>query len=237
VVKAFTEEEVARFFEAAKMPLPHGALFWTLALTGLRVGEALALKWSDVDLAHGVVHVKRSRNRKGFVSTPKSGERLVRLSNRASRMLQRLQMLRAERARRQRWKTPPDEIFVTSRGTPPNRWAVREAFIDVLERAGLPKHHTPHSLRHTYASLLLKNGEPVQYVQQQLGHKTIALTVDLYGRWAKAEPQHGGANYLDTFTQTGNRTGSNEGLTSRKSAQIVAIRAKATQIPSWSGGR
>jgi integrase len=45
----------------------------------------------------------------------------------------------------------------------------------------LPEHLTPHSLRHTYASLLLAAGADVQFVRQQLGHASIKLTVDLYG--------------------------------------------------------
>jgi hypothetical protein len=49
--------------------------------------------------------------------------------------------------------------------------------------AELPPHFTPHSLRHTYASLLIQQGESPVYVQRQLGHSSIQLTVDLYGRW------------------------------------------------------
>ncbi len=49
-----------------------------------------------------------------------------------------------------------------------------------LERAGLRQIH-PHVLRHTFASLLLSNGEPITYVKEQLGHGSIQLTVDTYG--------------------------------------------------------
>jgi len=53
----------------------------------------------------------------------------------------------------------------------------------VLKAAGLPEHFTPHCLRHTYASLMLQQGESVAYVQRQLGHASIQLTVDTYGKW------------------------------------------------------
>src|SRR5215510_5368788 len=46
-----------------------------------------------------------------------------------------------------------------------------------------PRHFTPHCLRHTYASLLLQQGESPAYVQRMLGHASIQLTVDTYGRW------------------------------------------------------
>ena len=51
------------------------------------------------------------------------------------------------------------------------------------KRAGLPLHFSPHCLRHSYASLLLQQGESPVYVQRQLGHASIKLTVDTYGRW------------------------------------------------------
>jgi integrase len=47
----------------------------------------------------------------------------------------------------------------------------------------LPGHFTPHSLRHTFASLLLQQGESPAFVKEQMGHASINITVDLYGRW------------------------------------------------------
>src|SRR6188768_1128892 len=55
----------------------------------------------------------------------------------------------------------------------------------VLKAAKLPEHFTPHCLRHTYASILLAEGVSPVYVQEQLGHATIELTVSTYGRWLK----------------------------------------------------
>src|SRR5882724_11229465 len=55
--------------------------------------------------------------------------------------------------------------------------------LKVLKAAGLPLHFSPHRLRHTFASLLLQQGESPAYVQRQLGHASIQLTVDTYGKW------------------------------------------------------
>ena len=52
-----------------------------------------------------------------------------------------------------------------------------------LQAATLPLHFSPHCLRHTFASLLLQQGESPAYVQRQLGHASIQLTVDTYGKW------------------------------------------------------
>ena len=62
---------------------------------------------------------------------------------------------------------------------------VRRATLRVLKAAKLPLHFTPHGLRHGYASTLLAEGFSPVYVQEQLGHATIELTVSTYGRWLK----------------------------------------------------
>jgi integrase len=56
-------------------------------------------------------------------------------------------------------------------------------FGKILKATGLPPHFTPHCLRHRFASLLLQQGESPAYVQRQLGHASIDLTVDTYGKW------------------------------------------------------
>jgi hypothetical protein len=66
-----------------------------------------------------------------------------------------------------------------------NHSNVGKAFGRCLNAAGLPGHFTPHSLRHTYASLLLADGVSPAYVQEQLGHASIELTVGTYGRWLR----------------------------------------------------
>jgi len=76
-------------------------------------------------------------------------------------------------------------MFVTKKGTPVDPANLRHAMLRVLKSAKLPLHFTPHCLRHTYASILLADGVSPVYVQEQLGHATIELTVSTYGRWLK----------------------------------------------------
>ena len=52
-----------------------------------------------------------------------------------------------------------------------------------LNQAGLPTHFSPHSLRHSFASILLSEGRSIQYVQRTLGHQSVTMTADLYGKW------------------------------------------------------
>src|SRR5262245_51219662 len=77
----------------------------------------------------------------------------------------------------------PARVFCSEAATSLRVANIRRAFARTLRGADLPGHFTPHSLRHTFASLLLQQGESPVYVQRQLGHSSIKLTVDTYGRW------------------------------------------------------
>jgi hypothetical protein len=76
-------------------------------------------------------------------------------------------------------------VFPALRGGPIPHVTVQKAFEHILGAAGLPGHFTCHSLRHTFASLLLADGVSPVYVQQALGHASIELTVGTYGRWLR----------------------------------------------------
>ena len=70
------------------------------------------------------------------------------------------------------------------------RRAVEKEMYRALQRASLPVHFSPHSLRHTFAAILLSEGVPIQYVQKQLRHASISMTVDTYGRWLPQQGRH-----------------------------------------------
>ena len=76
-------------------------------------------------------------------------------------------------------------VFPSEHRTTRDHSNVREGFDTALKHAGLPGHFSPHSLRHSFASLLLADEVSPAYVQDQLGHASITLTVDTYGRWLK----------------------------------------------------
>jgi integrase len=80
-------------------------------------------------------------------------------------------------------RQPPRWLYYPDAGTPLDDNNVRKVMTRVLKVANLPLHFTPHCLRHTYASLMLQQGESPAYVQRQLGHASIQLTVDTYGKW------------------------------------------------------
>lgn len=150
---------------------------------GLRVGELLGLRWEDTDL--GRVRVARILSAaKGGprFTTPKSGRgRSISLTEgttialRGHRIRQTEERLRVGTL----WEDQ-GLVFPSTTGRPLSRDAVyRRAFAPLLERAGLPR-ITLHDLRHTCATLLLGQGMNPKYVQELLGHASVAMTLDRY---------------------------------------------------------
>ena len=187
-VKAMTREQLAAFLEACRSH-SHGHIrrlypfFLVMARTGLRVGEALALQWADVGWTARSLRVERGFSG-GRLETPKSGHgRDVDLSAQTVEVLRRLQVKRKAETLRRGWGELPPWIFPNEAGQPMDHSNLRKAFGKGLKAAGLPGHFTLHGLRHTFASLLLQQGESPVYVQRQLGHTSIKLTVDTYGKW------------------------------------------------------
>lgn len=147
------------------------------------MGEAQALQWTDLDFRAREIRVVRALSA-GRIESPKSGHgRTVDMSHQLARALQRLQVERKAETLKRGWAEMPPWVFCSDAGTPVDGSRVRKAFARVLEAAGLPPHFTPHCLRHTFASLLLQQSESPAYVQRQLGHASIKLTVDTYGKW------------------------------------------------------
>jgi integrase len=200
-IKAMTREQLTRFLATMQGPTARPAdraaypFFLTLARTGLRLGEAFALQPEDLDLEAGTLRVERAFSG-SRLETPKTAAsiREVDLSPELAGVLHRLVGERRERCLEKGFTEP--WLFLSSVGTRLRKENTERLMTRLIRRAGLP-HFTPHDLRHTFASLLLQRGENPKYVQQQLGHSSLALTTDLYGKWLRAQPTQGGVAALD----------------------------------------
>jgi integrase len=149
---------------------PEWRLFFELlAGTGLRIGEALELRWGDLDLGAKRLHVRRQVSTDGTVSLPKTttGVRAIPLSTSIARRLWRIQ------------GGADDLMFVGPRGEyVDRRWLRRYVLDPATEAAGVPWVHF-HTFRHTCASVLFAAGKTPKQVQV-FGHTDPAFTLRAY---------------------------------------------------------
>jgi integrase len=162
------------------------ALLWLALTTGLREGEILGLKWSDLDWTAKRLKIQRQLQRlrdKGLVFTePKSmaSRRAVTLSSdiisrlRSQRVVQAYEKLFAG----DRWQEH-DLIFPSTLGTPLDPRNLYRQFKNALKEARLPNIRF-HDLRHTAATLMLQQHTHPKVVQERLGHSDISLTLNTY---------------------------------------------------------
>ena len=172
VNKALTDDELDRLLAAARPE--HRLILRFLSETGLRIGEAVAVQWRDVDLELGRVHITR-RYYAGTVDTPKSryGVRTVPLD---ANMLRELSDLR----KRTSWHLDHDHVFSSARGTALDGSNVLERMMKpAAVAAGVPWAHL-HTLRHTCATRLFRSGWNAKQVQMMLGHHSPAFTLATY---------------------------------------------------------
>ena len=164
---------------------PYRTLFLIAVCTGMRSGEILSLKWSDVDWVRQLIYVRRSLCWLHKDVNIKDGERWTftdpksEKSNRAVFMIP----LVADAIKQHKLTCPEskyDLVFCTKTGAPirPSNIINRE-FHPALKRAGLPIVRF-HDLRHSCASWMLGAGENVSFVSKHLGHSSINVTVDIY---------------------------------------------------------
>ena len=195
-VRVLSLDEARRLLDAAK-----GDRFealYTVALgLGLRQGEALGLRWDDVDFTEGTLHVRRSLQRiehKLQLVQPKTdnSRRTIAMPNEtilALREHRRRQL--EEQVAAVVWEDH-QLVFTTSKGTPLEKSGLTKRFRKLLEVAGLPPMRF-HDLRHSCASILLAQGVPMNVVQRVLGHSSISVTVDIYGHLLPTAKQEAAA--------------------------------------------
>lgn len=183
-MRYLTTSEALSLLEAVKGERMEA--FYSVAVAlGLRRGEALGLRWEDVDFDAGVLYVRRSLQRIGKslqFTEPKTAtsRRQINLPKAT------VTALRAHRVRQlegrvyvgSKWQDN-DLVFCTGIGTPYEPNNIRRHFLRMLEQAGLQPMRV-HDLRHTAASLMLAQGIPPKVISEILGHSRISITLDTY---------------------------------------------------------
>ncbi len=177
--------DVQLILDASKETL-YQALFFTIAYTGLRRGEALGLRWCDINLERSVLSVVQTlqqlRSGEYIFREPKSkhSRRQTALSPSLAIALWEYR-LKQEHARKTLGKplVPMDLVFSHPDGKPFRPNSVTRAFQTIAQSIGL-KGIRLHDLRHAHATILLQQGVHPKIVQERLGHSSISTTLDIY---------------------------------------------------------
>lgn len=191
--RAYTSEQAAAFFKAAE-ETPIAWVLNFLLLTGMRIGEALALQWNDVEFhsdGEATVHITKTRSEhrgKAYENEAKThtSKRRIRIEKLAADILRQRQE-RGKVEGRLVAEPPSEYVFTTIRPAgrqtrriqPMRQDSIRGAMRRICIQAGVPV-RSPHALRHSYTSLLAEQGVQIAQVSRMLGHAKVSTTSDIY---------------------------------------------------------
>ena len=147
------------------------AMFLVAAMTGLRKGELVALRWRDVDWTTQRIRVRQNYTR-GQFGTPKSkrSTRSVPLADEPAGELDRLY-------KASRWKADSDLVFAhPATGGVQHKQNISRRMSAALKAAGLEESHRFHDLRHTFGTRMAAAGVPLRTLQEWMGHRDLATT-------------------------------------------------------------
>jgi integrase len=180
-IKILKPHEIALFLEAVRQK-KYQMLFKLAIMSGARQGELLGLKWSDIDFDKNQIHIQRTFNMgQWFEPKTKTSKRRIDIGPRTMADLKK-------------WRIacPPtslDLVFPNKAGKPIGKnELLKHHFNPALKRASLPRMRF-HDLRHTFASLLIEQGENTKYIQTQLGHSSPTVTLNVYAHLMNTENQ------------------------------------------------
>ena len=191
--KYMEKEELALFLETARELYSHQEylIFLILAYTGMRIGELLAIKWTDVNLEERTISVTKTCY---FPKHNTGNFELLPPKTRASRRVIVIDELIVSELKKHKFhqnnvKMHPASPFVDHNfvitsdkllGYPYNKVSVEYKMKRILEKAGISKNLSPHSLRHTHTSLLAEAGVGLTEIMERLGHEDDSVTKRVY---------------------------------------------------------
>ena len=182
------EQDARRLLELLhNEPIKYRVMISFDLLSGLRRGELLGLRWQDVDFETETIRIVQTSGyvpgHGVYVDTPKNrtSSRPLKLSRLAFMLLREYREW--QDAQRDicgnQWKDKDGRIFTGDEGAPLHPDSLTKWFADFVKRVGLPRVHI-HSLRHTYASLMIADGTPLVVVSRRLGHAQVSTTANIY---------------------------------------------------------
>lgn len=190
-IKVLTLEEERRFLEALEVERLKPAFVLALT-TGLRLGEILALKWSDIDFEKKILTVKRTILRARTYGSTETTTSLIVNEVKTPNSIRivplaeiTLEELKKHKEAQEKEKEQAgagyidnDYVFCTAVGTPIDPRNFQRTFYRIIKKAELDINF--HALRHTFATRLLESNEQPKVIQEILGHKDISTTLNIY---------------------------------------------------------
>lgn len=183
--RALTLEEQALFFKSAKKRTWYYELLVFMIATGCRVGEAGALKWSDIDFKNNVVKINKTITRVSHTEFVVKNKPKTKKSIREIPLTKTAKdALKSQRTKTHAFDTSKN-VFMTYEGGMVTKNHVNSAISNVLEKMEkyedtYIEHFTSHALRATFATRAIEQGMTPQTLKTILGHSSIKITMDLY---------------------------------------------------------
>lgn len=154
--QVLSKDEIKRMLMLVANP-KHHCIISLLYGTGVRVGELVRIKMTDIDLDRMVLRVFQGKGRKDRITIlPESLKDILKNQNRL--------------------KLASDFLFTNGRGNRLTEASVQKIVWSAAQQAGIKKHVSPHTLRHSFATHLLENGVDIRYIQELLGHAKLQTT-------------------------------------------------------------
>lgn len=189
-ITPFTLEEVAIILDSANEFMR--AFLNVAFFTGMRTGELMALRWEDIDFNRNKIIIRRSIS-DGIHSNTKTGK--VRLIDMLEPVRNALKKYYSKNGLRREY------IFTSRKGTPYTKSsAITETYWRPLLKRCAMAYRVLYSTRHTFATIMLKNGEDLLWVSKTLGHANIATTMKYYIKYVEDKGQKR-AEFLKNFSQ------------------------------------
>lgn len=214
-VNTFQPEQITAILQALEQePIRWRTLVHLLIITGCRRGEIMGLRWEQVDLYRGVLHVCETllaTDHGAHVDTPKTREsrRYINVPG------ETIELLKEYKKEQDSWKVavgdlwePTGYVFTNHTGQAMHPDSINKWLVKFSQRHGLP-HINPHAFRHSMASILINSGTDILAISRRLGHATTSTTLNFYAHVLQQADARSSECIADVLLR-GNRKEENE---------------------------
>ena len=149
-----SKEDITKMFEAT-LNLKHRLVLMFLYYTGIRLNEAVNIKWEDIDFERGIIHLKVTKGEK---------ERIIFLHDKLKKFIEYFNIKKE------------GLVFLSNLGKKYDKRTIQMIVRNAAKKSGIQRRITPHTLRHSFATHLLEAGADIRHIQKLLGHSSLQTT-------------------------------------------------------------